>query len=109
MIAIAFRTRIAWPLVLAVALAAGCTAERNTNVGPQPPAPPAPPAPPPVDPNKTAADKTFDQGQQIFRFDTFGDEPFWTGLLQLNKTIEGAAHGGVGPGLTPVQALAAGL
>jgi hypothetical protein len=49
------------------------------------------------------------QGQQTFRFDTFGDQSFWGGTLQLEKAIEGAAHGGVGPGLSPKQALALGL
>ena len=60
MSAIAFRTPNAWSLVVAVALAA-CTASKNDNVGPTPA-----PAPTP-DPIKTAADKTFDEGQQIFR------------------------------------------
>src|SRR5581483_1065809 len=37
-------------------------------------------------------------GRQIFRFDTFGDEDYWGGTLQLHKAIEGAKFGGVGPG-----------
>jgi hypothetical protein len=49
------------------------------------------------------------QGQQIFRFDTFGDEAFWGGALQLHQAIEGAAFGGVGPGVSPKTALALGL
>lgn len=49
------------------------------------------------------------QGQQTFRFDTFGDEPFWSGTLQLDKAIEGAANGGEGPGVSPATALAVGL
>lgn len=49
------------------------------------------------------------RGQQVFRFDTFGDEAFWGGTLKLHQAIEGAALGGVGPGLSPAQALAAGL
>src|SRR5215472_11622127 len=49
------------------------------------------------------------QGQQTFRFDTFGDQSFWGGTLHLDKTIEGAAHGGIGPGLSPKEALALGL
>jgi cytochrome c5 len=28
------------------------------------------------------------EGQRIFRFDTFGDEPFWTDTLHLNEVIE---------------------
>src|SRR6185437_13266866 len=52
----------------------------------------------------------FEQGKQIFRFDTFGDEDYWGGTLQLHKAIEGAALGGVGPGVSPKTALtAAGL
>jgi len=48
-------------------------------------------------------------GRDVFRFDTFGDEVFWTGALQLDRAIAGAAHGGVGPGLSPRAALGAGL
>jgi hypothetical protein len=47
----------------------------------------------------------FEQGKQIFRFDTFGDEDYWGGMLQLHKAIEGAALGGVGPGVSPKTAL----
>jgi hypothetical protein len=49
------------------------------------------------------------QGRQTFRFDTFGDEAFWGDTLQLHRAIEGHALGGVGPGLSPRAALAAGL
>ena len=28
-------------------------------------------------------------GKSIFRFDTFGDEEFWSGLLHLDKAIAG--------------------
>ena len=49
------------------------------------------------------------QGKQTFRFDTFGDQTFWGGTLHLNKTIEGAKNGGIGPGLSPKTALALGL
>src|SRR5687767_628507 len=48
-------------------------------------------------------------GRQIFRHDTFGSEDFWSGQLRLNEAIAGAANGGVGPGLSPQAALAAGL
>jgi hypothetical protein len=48
-------------------------------------------------------------GRQIFRFDTFGDQAFWGNTLQLHLAIEGAQFGGVGPGLTPADALALGL
>ncbi len=48
-------------------------------------------------------------GQETFRADTFGDEAFWSGTLKLHLAIEGAAHGGVGPGVSPKTALAVGL
>src|SRR5436190_16046212 len=49
------------------------------------------------------------QGRNVFRFDTFGDQAFWGGVLQLHKAIEGANNGGVGPGVSPKTALAVGL
>jgi hypothetical protein len=49
------------------------------------------------------------QGRQIFRFDTFGDEAFWSGALQLDKAIEGSKNGGVGAGVSPATALKLGL
>lgn len=56
----------------------------------------------------TSAD-LFRRGQQIFRFDTFGDERFWSGTLRLEQAIAGARLGGVGAGVSPAAALAAGL
>jgi mono/diheme cytochrome c family protein len=53
--------------------------------------------------------RMFAQGRQTFRFDTFGDEAFWGGQLQLHRAIAGARFGGVGPGLSPRDALALGL
>lgn len=49
------------------------------------------------------------EGKQTFRFDTFGDEGFWGGTLQLHKAIEGEQFGGVGPGVSPATAVAVGL
>jgi hypothetical protein len=49
------------------------------------------------------------QGKQVFRFDTFGDQAFWGDALQLHKAIEGSANGGIGPGVSPKNALAVGL
>ena len=40
-------------------------------------------------------------GQKVFRFETFGDESFWTDVLQMNKVIESA--------VTPNVALSVGL
>lgn len=51
------------------------------------------------------APSLFEQGKAIFRFDTFGDEDYWGGKLQLHKSIEGAALGGVGAGVSPNTAL----
>jgi hypothetical protein len=49
------------------------------------------------------------EGRDVFRFDTFGDEAFWGGTLRLHEAIAGAAAGGVGPGVSPRTALAVGL
>src|SRR5262245_25533098 len=56
-----------------------------------------------------AGAKLIADGRQIFRDDTFGDEAFWGGTLQLHKAIAGAKLGGVGPGVSPKTALAVGL
>lgn len=50
---------------------------------------------PPLDPQLVA------EGKDIFRFDTFGDETFWTDVLQMNQVIETA--------VSPNTALAVGL
>ncbi|HZD74086.1 MAG TPA: hypothetical protein VE776_09420, partial [Actinomycetota bacterium] len=55
------------------------------------------------------AAKLADHGQQVFRFDTFGDQAFWGDTLKLHEAIEGAKLGGVGPGVSPRTALAVGL
>src|SRR3954451_4197603 len=49
------------------------------------------------------------QGRQIFRYDDFGDDKFWSGALQLDKAIAGRSNGGVGPGVSPKTALSVGL
>lgn len=56
-----------------------------------------------------SASPVSEEGQQIFRFDTFGDEAFWGDALKLHRAIEGAKLGGVGPGVSPKTALAVGL
>ncbi len=48
-------------------------------------------------------------GQEIFRFDTLGDETFWGDKLRLHEAIAGNALGGTGPGVSPRTALAVGL
>ena len=57
---------------------------------------------------RTSSD-LFRNGRQIFRFDTFGDEQFWSGALKLHHALAGARLGGVGPGVGPAAALASGL
>lgn len=61
------------------------------------------------DPSVANATTLVEEGQRIFRFDTFGDEAFWGGQLRLHEAIAGENNGGVGPGLTPTDALALGL
>jgi hypothetical protein len=58
-------------------------------------------------------DPTLIEGKRTFRFDTFGDEAFWSGALKLNTAIAGAGgdagDAGAGSGLTPKAALKLGL
>ena len=49
------------------------------------------------------------EGKNVFRFDSFGDEDFWSGVLHLDKAIAGSANGGYGPGVSPKTALGVGL
>jgi cytochrome c553 len=53
--------------------------------------------------------KLVSDGKNIFRFDTFGDEEFWSGLLHIDKAIAGSKNGGFGPGVSPNTALKVGL
>jgi hypothetical protein len=46
------------------------------------------------------AKQLIEQGRQIFRFDTYGDEAFWTDQLHIQEAVAG---------LTPRQALTLGL
>ena len=55
------------------------------------------------------AQQMLKEGKQTFRFDTFGDEAFWSDALQLHRALAGAQLGGVGPGVSPKTALAVGL
>jgi len=51
----------------------------------------------------------IEDGRNIFRHDTYGDEAFWGDALQLHQAIQGSQFGGVGPGVSPKTALALGL
>ena len=53
--------------------------------------------------------RMMDQGKHIFRYDTFGDELYWTDKLKLHHAIQGARFGGVGAGVSAKTALAVGL
>ena len=55
------------------------------------------------DPAVANAQRLITAGREAFRSDTFGDEAFWGGQLRLHEAINGAALGGVGPGLTRVE------
>ena len=61
------------------------------------------------DPVAANAKKMLEEGKQTFRFETFGDEAYWTDALLLHKAIAGEKNGGAGAGLSPNAALAAGL
>jgi hypothetical protein len=57
-------------------------------------------APPSDDPAVVKAGQMLLEGRQTFRFDTFGDQAFWSGTLGLHKTVAT---------LSPAQALGLGL
>jgi hypothetical protein len=61
------------------------------------------------DPVSANAKQMLEEGKQTFRFETFGDETYWSDALQLNKAVAGEKNGGIGTGLSPNAALAAGL
>jgi hypothetical protein len=61
------------------------------------------------DPVLETARRLVEEGREIFRRDTFGDEAFWGGALRLHEAIAGEALGGVGDGISPAAALALGL
>lgn len=66
----------------------------------------------PDDPNESIKKNTsemLEKGKAVFRFETFGDEVFWTDKLKLHMALVDKEHGGIGKGLTPKEALAAGV
>ena len=50
---------------------------------------------------ETASPEMIAEGQRIFRFDTFGDEKFWTDTLKMNEVVE--------KNVDPTTALSVGL
>lgn len=63
----------------------------------------------------TAVDTLFldpvlvSQGRETFRYNTFGDEAFWSDVLHIDKAILGESNGGYGAGVSPATALSVGL
>jgi hypothetical protein len=55
------------------------------------------------------ARRMMEQGKQIFRYETFGDEVYWSDKLKLHHAIQGSKFGGVGAGVSPKTALSVGL
>ncbi len=89
-------------------LLSGCSGSSNSN----PDLPPPPPPPPPVvtGSNGPANQGTFVvhrtgnvvNGKTVFRFETFGNERFWTDAIRLPQGI-------LATNFTPIKALQAGL
>ncbi len=80
-----------------VGMLAGCGSSNDGGSPPDLPTGPANAGTPPVHTLGNAAN-----GQTVFRFETFGNERFWTDALRLPA-------GMVAAGVTPLQALALGL
>ncbi|MBI5491523.1 MAG: hypothetical protein HY893_01170 [Deltaproteobacteria bacterium] len=55
------------------------------------------------------SNRLYDEGRNSFRYDTFGSEDFWGGLLKLQDAVKGERLGGVGTGLSPADILGLGL
>ncbi|HEU0277433.1 MAG TPA: hypothetical protein VFQ95_06400 [Rhodanobacteraceae bacterium] len=93
-------------LLASVALLAlaGCGSDNNA---PPPQASAPQPGPPPLTADGFPATIAgldpvlVQQGQKVFRYDTFGDETFWTGTLQMNQVIQQA--------VTPLVAASVGI
>jgi hypothetical protein len=100
--------RLTIPLcaVAAIGLSFACRHLKPEESAPRNPAVKKVPGRPDIEEN---ADRLIDEGRQVFRHDTFGCQDYWGGKLRLHEAISGAKRHGVGPGLTPHQALAVGL
>jgi hypothetical protein len=102
------RLSLAFLLVLTCSVTATCA--RLTKDVPTDPAVKAQQGRPSFDEEAGAYMKRlYEQGQKIFRNDTFGSEAFWGDQLQLHRAILGESQGGVGPGISPRAALKLGL
>jgi hypothetical protein len=99
---------LAWTAGVGVEALAGCSGGGPVTAAPaSAPATASEGSPLPGRPEQAQAQ--LRNGRRIFRYDTFGDETFWGGVLRLHQAIEGGAHGGTGSGVSPRQALAVGL
>ncbi|MDR2987516.1 MAG: hypothetical protein LBV34_22025 [Nocardiopsaceae bacterium] len=113
--ALTLGTRARWAVAVACSVAGALVAMALTAVAGSPHANAGPGIVPGVgtaagkDVKNVSDTQLISQGKQTFRFDTFGDEAFWGGTLHLNQAIAGAENGGVGPGLSPKDALGVGL
>jgi len=104
------KMRLVFAGSLAWALLAACAGQPLLPAsGVNTPTPSKPKTNPDEGDTEKHASKMLEEGRDTFRYDTFGSEQFWGGQLGLHKAIAGQAHGGVGAGLTPKQALNLGL
>jgi hypothetical protein len=55
------------------------------------------------------AARMLEEGEDVFRYETFGSEAFWGGQLKLHQAIADRSDGGIGEGLKPIDALKVGL
>jgi mono/diheme cytochrome c family protein len=103
------RSFVAAPIILLV-VDAGCAGQQTTSqptsteanvAAPPMPGPSGKAAPTGFDVTVDMSPQTVTEGQKIFRFDTFGDEVFWTDALQMNEVVEKAVD--------PTTALKVGL
>lgn len=84
----------------AVAMLGNCGGDSDNPTAPTAAAPAAT-APGPATPSGSTQLSLAEQGKQIFRFDTFGDETQWTDTLRMHEVIESAVD--------PATALSVGL
>jgi hypothetical protein len=92
--------------LVVIGLVFACRHIKPEDTAPRNPAVKQIPGRPDIEAN---ADRMVDEGRKVFRHDTFGSQDYWGGKLRLHEAISGAERHGVGPGLTPHQALALGL
>ncbi len=98
-----------WAIALAFSIAGAVAAMVVTGLVSTPTASARPGGSAAASSTRHTSSTLVSQGRRTFRFATFGDQAFWGGTLHLNQAIAGAKNGGVGPGLSPKAALAAGL